>query len=73
MNLEGAAKAKQDMLKLRTNLRSTHFQLGSDETSKLFLTTASQSFCPPINPQLARLSVETKKDLRSHHFKLGKI
>lgn len=72
-NLDAAEETKQEMLKLRKDLRSTHYQLGTDESSKLFISTASQSFKQPVNPQVSQLSVETKKDLRSHHFTLGKL
>lgn len=70
-NLDAAEKTRQEMLKLRNDLRSTHYLLGTDESSKLFNSTAKQSFMQPVNPQVSQLSLETKKDLRSHHFNLG--
>ncbi|KAL4462049.1 hypothetical protein ABPG74_000894 [Tetrahymena malaccensis] len=70
-DLEQAEKTKQEMLKLRNDLRSTHYILGTDDPNKLFVSTAAQSFIKPVNPQVSQLSVETKNDLRSHHFNLG--
>ncbi|EGR34106.1 hypothetical protein IMG5_023840 [Ichthyophthirius multifiliis] len=71
-NLEAAQKTKDEMQKLQKDLRSNHYILGTDnDASKIFISTAAQSFQQPKNPQISQLSLETKNDLRSHHFNLG--
>lgn len=50
-DLKGVGEVKQEMEHLRSDLRSTHYILGLDDSKNLFRTTAKEIFKEPVNPQ----------------------
>ena len=58
-----------DSKELSKTIRKTNYNLGSDKLD--YKSEASNRFVHHRDVENAELNAETKKDLRSHHFRLG--